>query len=145
MRSAVELPGRFGYDRAEHRLHVAEAHLTLGSYDRAAHVARESIAAAPAETPGWAAATLVLALAEARDTPDQAASRALGVLDLIPPPRLRATARERLTRLGRLLDGSTPQRRPNSPSDFASSPPRSAPRNSRVTVRGRAAGTASRS
>jgi tetratricopeptide (TPR) repeat protein len=107
MRSADELPGRFGYDRAEHRLHVAEAHLTLERYDRAADVARESIAAAPAETPGWAAATLVLALAEARDTPDQAASRALGVLDLIPPPRLRATARERLTRLRRLLDGST--------------------------------------
>lgn len=106
MRSAVELPGRFGYDRAEHRLHVAEAHLTLERYDRAADVARESIAAAPAETPGWAAATLVLALAEARDTPDQAAARAIGVLDLIPPPRLRATARERLTRLGRLLDGS---------------------------------------
>ncbi|MGW2477003.1 Twin-arginine translocation pathway signal [Streptomyces sp. NPDC001665] len=106
MRTAVELPGRFGYDRAEHRLHVAEAHLTLERFDRAAAVALESIDAAPAETPGWVAATLVLALAEARDTPDQAATRALGVLDLIPPPRLRATARERLTRLGRLLDAS---------------------------------------
>ncbi|GAA1018911.1 hypothetical protein Aple_025400 [Acrocarpospora pleiomorpha] len=107
MRSAVELPGRFGYDRAEHRLHVAEAHLTLERFDRAAEVARESIAAAPAKTPAWAAATLVLALAEARDAPDQAAGRALGVLDLIPPARLRATARDRLARLGRLLDGST--------------------------------------
>ncbi|MFF8992493.1 Twin-arginine translocation pathway signal [Streptomyces sp. NPDC014983] len=106
MRSADELPGRFGYDRAEHRLHVAEAYLTLERFDRAAAVARESIAAAPAETPGWVAATLVLALAEARDAPDQAAIRALGVLDLIPPPRLRATARQRLTRLGRLLDAS---------------------------------------
>ena len=37
----------------------------------------------------------------------QAADRALGVLDVIPPPRLRATAGERLARLGRLLDGST--------------------------------------
>ncbi|WP_411145868.1 Twin-arginine translocation pathway signal [Streptomyces sp. x-80] len=107
MRSAVELPGRFGYDRAEHRLHVAEAHLTLERFDRAADVARESIAAAPTETPAWVAATLVLALAEARDAPDQAATRALGVLDLIPPPRLRATARDRLARLGRLLDTST--------------------------------------
>ncbi|MYU06043.1 Twin-arginine translocation pathway signal [Streptomyces sp. SID8366] len=106
MRSADELPGRFGYDRAEHRLHVAEAYLTLERFDRAAGVARESIAAAPAETPGWVAATLVLALAEARDAPDQAATRALGVLDLIPPPRLRATARERLTRLERLLSAS---------------------------------------
>ncbi|GIH24618.1 hypothetical protein Aph01nite_29280 [Acrocarpospora phusangensis] len=107
MRSAVELPGRFGYDRAEHRLHVAEANLTLERFDRAAEVARESIAAAPAETPAWAAATLVLALAEARDAPEQAADRALGVLDLIPPARLRATARDRLARLGRLLDSST--------------------------------------
>ncbi|MFJ4700651.1 Twin-arginine translocation pathway signal [Streptomyces sp. NPDC088768] len=106
MRTADELPGRFGYDRAEHRLHVAEAYLTLERFDRAAGVARESIAAAPAETPGWVAATLVLALAEAREAPDQAATRALGVLDLVPPPRLRATARERLTRLGRLLDAS---------------------------------------
>jgi hypothetical protein len=103
MESATEMPGRFGYDRAEHRLHVAEAHLTLQRFDLAAAVARDSIAAAPDETPGWAAATLVLALAEARDTPDQAASRALGVLDRIPPSRLRATARNRLARLGRLL------------------------------------------
>ncbi|MYR56098.1 Twin-arginine translocation pathway signal, partial [Streptomyces sp. SID625] len=107
MRTGVQAPGRFGYDRAEHRLHVAEAHLTLERYDRAAAVARESVDAAPAETPGWAAATLVLALAEARDAPDQAATRALGVLDLIPPPRLRATSRERLTRLVQLLDPST--------------------------------------
>jgi hypothetical protein len=104
--ASVEVPGRFGYDRAEHRLHVAEAHLALDRSDRAADVAHESIAAAPAETPAWVAATLVLALAEAWDTPDQAATCALGVLDLIPPPRLRATARSRLTRLGRLLDGS---------------------------------------
>ncbi|MFJ6017463.1 Twin-arginine translocation pathway signal [Streptomyces sp. NPDC092952] len=106
MRSAGELPGRFGYDLAEHRLHVAEAYLTLERFDRAADVARESAAAAPAETPAWVAATLVLALAEARDTPDQAATRALDVLDLIPPPRLRATARERLTRLQRVLGSS---------------------------------------
>jgi len=108
MRTAVELPGRFGYDRAEHRLHVAEAHLTLERFDRAAAVAHESIAAAPPQTPGWAAATLVLALAEARDTPEQAATRALGVLDLIPPARLRATTRNRLTRLGHLLDATVP-------------------------------------
>ncbi|GAA3388827.1 hypothetical protein GCM10017752_10820 [Streptomyces roseoviridis] len=104
MRSADELPGRFGYDRAEHRLHVAEAHLTLERYDRAADVARTSIAAAPEHTPGWVAATLVLALAEARDAPDEAAGRALNVLDLIPPARLRATARTRLARLTQLLD-----------------------------------------
>ncbi|MEV0039456.1 Twin-arginine translocation pathway signal [Streptomyces sp. NPDC050804] len=107
MASGIEMPGRFGYDRAEHRLHVAEAYLTLERCDRASNVASQSIAAAPAQTPGWVAATLVLALAEARDAPEQAAGRALGVLDLIPPPRLRATARHRLARLGRLLDSST--------------------------------------
>ncbi|MFJ9434656.1 Twin-arginine translocation pathway signal [Streptomyces sp. NPDC101490] len=106
MRAAVELPGRFGYDAAEHRLHVAEAHLTLERYDRAADVARTSITAAPEHTPGWVAATLVLALAEARDAPDQAAGRALDILDLIPPSRLRATARTRLTRLEHALGTS---------------------------------------
>ncbi|MCX4682191.1 Twin-arginine translocation pathway signal [Streptomyces sp. NBC_01433] len=107
MQTAVELPGRFGYDRAEHRLHVAEAHLTLERYDRAAEVARTSIAAAPEHTPGWVAATLVLALAEARDAPEQAVGRALDILNLIPPARLRATARSRLARLERLLITST--------------------------------------
>lgn len=107
MCSAVELPGRFGYDRAEHRLHVAEAHLALERYDRAGDVARASVDAAPPDTPAWAAATLVLALAEAHDAPDQAATRALDVLDRIPPSRLRATARSRLTRLGHLLGTST--------------------------------------
>lgn len=107
MASGVEMPGRFGYDRAEHRLHVAEAYLTLERCDQAADVANQSIAAAPPQTPGWVAATLVLALVEARHAPQQAADRALGVLDLIPPPRLRATARHRLARLGRLLDSST--------------------------------------
>jgi hypothetical protein len=81
--------------------------LALARYDRAADIARQSITAAPPQTPAWTAATLVLALAEAPDTPEQAAARALGVLDLIPPSRLRATARDRLTRLGRLLSTST--------------------------------------
>ncbi|WP_435059073.1 Twin-arginine translocation pathway signal [Streptomyces sp. bgisy060] len=107
MQSATELPGRFGYDRAEHRLHVAEAHLTLERHDRAAEVARTSIAAAPEHTPGWVAATLVLALAEAHDAPEDAAGRALGILALIPPARLRATARTRLARLSRVLDPAT--------------------------------------
>lgn len=105
LETAVEMPGRFGYDLAEHRLHAAEANLTLRRYDRAALVARESIAAAPVDTPGWAAATLVLALAEARDAPEAAALRALDVMDRIPGPRLRATARARLARLDGWLAG----------------------------------------
>lgn len=105
LETAVEMPGRFGYDLAEHRLHAAEANLTLRRYDRAVQVATESIAAAPVDTPGWAAATLVLALAEAHDAPGTAALRALDVMDRIPGPRLRATARARLTRLDGWLTG----------------------------------------
>ncbi|MEZ0093021.1 hypothetical protein [Streptacidiphilus sp. EB129] len=106
LESAGEMPGRFGYDLAEHRLHAAEANLTLRRYDRAARIAEESIAAKAPETPGWAAATLVLALAEAQDQPADAALRALDVLDRIPAARLRATARSRLARLNAKLAGT---------------------------------------
>lgn len=106
LETALEMPGRFGYDLAEHRLHAAEANLTLRRYDRAAGIARESIAAKAPDTPGWAAATLVLALAEAHSEPDTAALRALDVLDRIPAARLRQTARARLARLDRQLAGT---------------------------------------
>ncbi|MER5665945.1 hypothetical protein [Streptomyces mirabilis] len=53
--------------------------------------------------PGWAAATLVLAQAEASAQPSDAAQRGLDVLDRIPPSRLRSTARTRLRRLDSLL------------------------------------------
>ena len=99
LETAAEMPGRFGYDLAEHRLNAAEANLTLRRFDRAARIAHESIAAKAENTPGWAAASLVLALAEAHDGPDTAALRALDVLDRIPAARLRATARSRLARL----------------------------------------------
>lgn len=56
-------------------------------------------------TPGWAAATLVLALAEANDRPADAALRALDILDQIPAARLRSTSRSRLARLDRSLSG----------------------------------------
>ncbi|MEU7148635.1 hypothetical protein AB0B15_11430 [Streptomyces sp. NPDC045456] len=46
-----------------------------------------------------AAATLVLARADAPDHPGNAAQRALDVLDRVPPARLRSTARRRLTQL----------------------------------------------
>lgn len=104
--TAGELPGRFGYDLAEHRLHAAEANLTLRRYDRAAAIAEASIAVKTPYTPGWAAATLVLALAEAQDRPADAALRALDVLDRIPAARLRSTARSRLARLDRSLAGA---------------------------------------
>ncbi|MER6358224.1 Twin-arginine translocation pathway signal, partial [Streptomyces sp. NPDC001634] len=65
--------------------------------------AEASAAACTPGTPGWAAATLVLAQAEASDQPSDAAQRALDVLDRMPPSRLRATARTRLQQLEGLL------------------------------------------
>ncbi|MFD8220922.1 hypothetical protein ACFV2U_46500 [Streptomyces sp. NPDC059697] len=98
-----EAPGRFGFDEPELALHQAEAHLTLGRTDQARARAEASAAACTPGTPGWAAATLVLAQAEASDQPSDAAQRALDVLDRVPPSRLRATARTRLGRLDGLL------------------------------------------
>ncbi|MGW2649997.1 Twin-arginine translocation pathway signal [Streptomyces sp. NPDC001393] len=100
---AGQAPGRFGFDEPELALHQAEAHLTLGRTDQARARAEASAAACTPGTPGWAAATLVLAQAEASDQPSDAAQRALDVLDRVPPSRLRATARTRLQRLEGLL------------------------------------------
>lgn len=98
---AGQAPDRFGFDEAELALHQAEAHLTLDRTDQAR--AEAAAAACTAGTPGWAAATLVLAQAEASDQPSDAAQRALDILDRVPPSRLRATARTRLQRLEGLL------------------------------------------
>jgi hypothetical protein len=68
-------------------------------------IGEASAVACTTGTPGWAAATLVLAQAEASDQPSDAAQRALDVLDRVPPSRLRATARTRLERLNGLLAG----------------------------------------
>ncbi|MGW2826398.1 Twin-arginine translocation pathway signal [Streptomyces sp. NPDC001443] len=100
---AGQAPGRFGFDEPELALHQAEAHLTLGRTEQARTRAEASAAACTTGTPGWAAATLVLAQAEACDQPSDAAQRALDVLDRVPPSRLRATARTRLQRLNGLL------------------------------------------
>ncbi|SOD62128.1 hypothetical protein SAMN06297387_104298 [Streptomyces zhaozhouensis] len=99
-------PGRWGYDLAEHRLHGAELHLTLSQPVRAAPLAEESVAATVSGTPGWAAATLLLARAEAAaGEGGDAAARALAVLDRVPANRLRATSRARLAQLGSDLAG----------------------------------------
>ncbi|WP_327425810.1 hypothetical protein [Streptomyces sp. NBC_01236] len=100
---AGQAPGRFGFDQPELALHQAEAHLTLGRTEQAHTRAEASAAACTPGTPGWAAATLVLAQAEASDQPSDAAQRALDVLDRVPPSRLRATARTRLEHLEGLL------------------------------------------
>ncbi|MFE4824113.1 hypothetical protein ACFRFU_48790 [Streptomyces sp. NPDC056704] len=98
-----EAPGRFGFDAAELTLHQAEAHLALGRTAQARSRAESSAATSTTGTPGWAAATLVLAQAEASAQPSDAAQRALDVLDRIPPSRLRSTARTRLKRLDSML------------------------------------------
>ncbi|MFC9645321.1 hypothetical protein ACFTZF_43580 [Streptomyces mirabilis] len=98
-----EAPGRFGFDAAELALHQAEAHLAFGRFDQARSRAESSAATCTIGTPGWAAATLVLAQAEAPAQPSDAAQRGMDVLDRIPPSRLRSTARTRLKRLDRLL------------------------------------------
>ncbi|MFD9793772.1 Twin-arginine translocation pathway signal [Streptomyces sp. NPDC059070] len=104
-------PGRFGYDEAEHRLLEAEAHRTLHRYERAMTTAHISLSACTPATPAWAAASLVLAQAEAPAHPDDAAQRALDVLQAIPPARLRSTSRARLAQLtATLTTDTTPAR-----------------------------------
>ncbi|MFE0047592.1 Twin-arginine translocation pathway signal [Streptomyces albireticuli] len=100
-------PGRFGFDAAEFALHEAEAHIALGRTEKAAARAEASASACAVATPGWAAATLVLALAEAPARPADAAQRALDVLSRIPAARLRSTSRARLTRLDAVLTHTT--------------------------------------
>lgn len=95
-----EQPGRFGFDVAELRLHLAEASLQLGDHAAARRYADESIRHIPYGRPGWAAATLVLARGEAaRGRGHDAQALAAEVLDTIPPDRLRETNRERLREL----------------------------------------------
>ncbi|WND32807.1 Twin-arginine translocation pathway signal (plasmid) [Streptomyces sp. BB1-1-1] len=102
-----EAPGRFGFDAAELALHQAEAYLALGRPNDARACAESSLAACPSGTPGWAAASLVLAQAETSGTARDAAQRAHDVLDRVPAARLRSTARARLSRLTGMLTSHT--------------------------------------
>ncbi|GGO70839.1 hypothetical protein [Nonomuraea cavernae] len=80
-------------------LHESEAWLALDRTDRAAIRAEASVAGCTPYTPGWTAATLVLAQAEAPTQPGDAAGRALDVLERVPADRLRSTSRDRLRTL----------------------------------------------
>lgn len=102
---APEAPGRFGFDAAELALHQADAYLALGRATEARARAESSLAECVSATPGWAAASLVLAQAESFDTPWDAAQRAHDVLDRVPATRLRSPTRTRLSRLTGLLAG----------------------------------------
>jgi hypothetical protein len=96
----TELPGRFGFDRAELEHHLAEAALLAGNPVEAARFATQSLQHIPHGRPGWAAATIVLARAEtARGRHGDAAALAVEVLDTIPPAGLRSTTRHRLMTL----------------------------------------------
>ncbi|MFC4048281.1 XRE family transcriptional regulator [Actinomadura syzygii] len=95
-----DLPGRFGFDTAELRLHLAEASLLISDTGQARTHAQASIDHIPHGRPGWAAASLVLARAEAaRGLGGDAAARATTVLDTLPGGRLRANSRDRLAAL----------------------------------------------
>lgn len=92
-----EQPGRFGFDRAELQLHLAEAALQLNDHTLARDHAATSRNTLPQGRPGWAAATLVLARAEtARGHLGDATALAHEVLDTIAPAALRQTSRTRL-------------------------------------------------
>jgi transcriptional regulator with XRE-family HTH domain len=92
-----ERPGRFGFDLAEMRLHLAEATLALGDHAQARKHALASAAHTTPGRPGWAAATLVLARGEAaRGNNSDAAALGRQVLDAIPPEAIRETSRVRL-------------------------------------------------
>ena len=97
-------PGRFGFDRAELELHLAEAALGLGDLGAVKTHAEESLRYTTLGRPGWAAAALVLARGSAaRGFPDHGVELALHVLDTIPPEMLRTTAWRRLTALDEQL------------------------------------------
>jgi tetratricopeptide (TPR) repeat protein len=92
-----EQSGRFGFDHPELHLHLAEVSLQLGDHTAARTHALASQAAKTIGGPGWAAATLALARAEAaRGHRSDAAALAVAVLDAIPAPAIRETSRARL-------------------------------------------------
>src|SRR5699024_12047420 len=96
MDRSEDVPGRFGFDRPEFELHVAEASL---SHDPAA--AREhAVTSARLKrvgSPGWAAAMAVHARAEAAQHQAQdAVGLAEGLLEAVPADTLRANTVARL-------------------------------------------------
>lgn len=99
-----QLPGRFGIDRAELELHLAEAAVGLGDLAAVqAHVEESQRHTTPGR-PGWAAASLVLARSMAMEGQTTAAAElALRVLDTMPDRMLRSTTWRRLATLQRIL------------------------------------------
>ncbi|MDT0302795.1 helix-turn-helix transcriptional regulator [Streptomonospora wellingtoniae] len=105
MDQGEEQPGRFGFDRAEFELHVAEA-LVAGDPAGAARHAEASAGLKRTGSPGWSAATAVLARTHAaRHDSGAACTAADEVLDAVPPERMRETTRARLRTLVADLSG----------------------------------------
>ncbi|GAA1441559.1 helix-turn-helix transcriptional regulator [Nocardiopsis tropica] len=105
MDTAEEAPGRFGFDRAEFELHLAEAALGHDSAGAVVH-ASNSAGLKRVGSPGWAAATVVSARAQAAER-DKEAAVGLGVrvLETVPAAGLRETTKVRLRHLMADLDG----------------------------------------
>lgn len=105
MDRADGIPGRFGFDRAEFELHLAEALLGHDPAAAAEH-AQNSASLKRSGSPGWSAAVTVHARAQAsqREVED-AVALGESVLEAVPAGSLRATTRHRLRSLTRDLDG----------------------------------------
>jgi hypothetical protein len=100
-------PGRFGFDRAELGLHLAEASLRIGDLAGARAHAESSLRETAYGRPGWAAATLVLARGEAeRGLTEDGAELGLQVLNAVPAEMLRDTSWRRLVALDRFVAGT---------------------------------------
>ncbi|MEV2278386.1 hypothetical protein AB0I72_22640 [Nocardiopsis sp. NPDC049922] len=100
-----EEPGRFGFDRAEFHQHLAEALVRHDPVEAARH-AETSIGLKRAGSPGWAAATAILARTHvARRDALGATALGMSVLETVPDGCLRANTRTRLLRLVADLEG----------------------------------------
>lgn len=93
-------PGRFGFDRAELEMHLAQAALDLGDLAASREHASRSLDATTVGRPGWVAASLVLAHGEAAaGRPGLGAQLALDVLDAVHADAVRSTSWDRVQNL----------------------------------------------
>lgn len=96
MNRSEDVPGRFGFDRAEFELHVAEASLSHAPAAAREHAAA-SVRMKRVGTPGWAAAIAVHARAEAAlHQAEDATGLADTLLESVPAASLRTSTVRRL-------------------------------------------------
>lgn len=99
MDRSEDVPGRFGFDRAEFELHVAEASLVQNPA-AAGEYAQVSAGLKRVGSPGWAAAVAVHARAEAaQHSAEEAVGLAESLLEAVPAESLRANTVVRLRSL----------------------------------------------